>query len=69
MPETFTEPPPAATVAVPLGGVAEAIVKPDGAVSESEPKDWPFDDGLVNVAVIACDDVPTETDVGDITRL
>jgi len=65
IPATLTDPPPAATVAVPLGGgVAETIVKPDGAVSESEPKDVPFDAGFANVAVIPCADVPAVTGDG-----
>jgi hypothetical protein len=68
IPATVTDPPPIATVAVPLGGVAETIVKPDGAVSESEPNDVPFDDGFVYVAVIPCADVPAVTGDGVTSR-
>jgi len=64
IPETLTDPPPAATVAVPLGGVAETIVKPAGAMSDSEPNDVPFDAGFVYVAVIDCPDVPAVTGDG-----
>lgn len=69
MPATLTDERSAATVAVPLGGVAEAIVKPDGAVNESEPNDALFEDGLVKVAVIDCDDVPAVTGDGVTLRL
>jgi hypothetical protein len=69
IPAIDTETPPAATVAVPVGEVAETIVKPDGALSESDPNDAPLLEALVKVAVIVCDDVPTLSVPGDITRL
>jgi hypothetical protein len=68
IPETVTDPPPAATTTVPVGGVAETIVKPDGAVSESEPNDVPFDEGFAYVAVIDCADVPAVTGDGVTVR-
>jgi hypothetical protein len=69
IPETVTDPPPPATMGLPLGDVAETIVKPDGAVSLSEPNDVAFEEGFEYVAVIDCDDVPAVTVDGVMLRL